>query len=181
MITPSQGVLLIANPFLKDPNFMRTVIFLCEHHAEGTLGFVLNKKYSKTLKELLPEVDDPDIPVYHGGPVQMETIHFLHLYPDLGGEEVMQGIFWGGNFETLLPLMRSSEIDLNRIRFFIGYSGWSAGQLEDELKEKSWLTVQAIRKLIFNSQPEDTWKASLTHLGGEYKMMVNFPIDPQLN
>src|SRR6266576_939653 len=104
MISPARGTLLIANPFLKDPNFMRTVIFLCEHQEEGTFGFVLNKKFSKTLDELLPDMEEFKIPVYVGGPVQMETLHFLHQYPDLGGEEVLKGVYWGGNFETLLPM-----------------------------------------------------------------------------
>ena len=181
MILPAQGILLIANPFLKDPNFIRTVIFLCEHQDEGTFGFVLNRKYPKTLNEFIPELLEISIPVYYGGPVQMETIHFLHQYPELGGTEVMNGVYWGGNFETLLPMIRASEINFNRIRFFLGYSGWIRGQLEDELQEKSWLTAEAIRELIFSRKPEDIWKDSLTHLGGEYKMMINFPIDPQLN
>lgn len=68
-----------------------------------------------------------------------------------------------------------------KIRFYIGYSGWGSGQLVDELKEKSWLTVQASRPLVFHKTPSDIWKDALRHLGGEYEMMVNFPIDPQLN
>ena len=181
MVSPAQGILLIANPFLKDPNFMRTVIFLCDHQDEGTFGFVLNKKYHKSLDELLPGMEDHKIPVYYGGPVQMETIHFLHQYPVIGGEQVMKGVYWGGNFEALLDMIRAADVEPDRIRFFIGYSGWSAGQLDDEIKEKSWLTVEAVRRLIFTVNPLDTWKESLIHLGGEYKMMINFPIDPQLN
>ena len=181
MISPSTGTLLIANPFLKDPNFLRTVVFLCEHHETGTFGFVINKKYSKTLDELLPDMNDYKIPVYFGGPVQMETLHFLHQYPDLGGEEVMKNVYWGGDFEILIPRIKSSAIDLDKIRFFIGYSGWTEGQLESEINEKSWLTVKATRNLVFHNKVEDTWKDSLKHLGGEYEMMINFPIDPQLN
>ncbi len=183
MILPARGTLLIANPFLKDPNFIRSVIFLCEHKEEGSFGFVLNKKFSKTLGELIPELEEYTIPVYYGGPVQKDTIHFLHQYPDLipGGEEVLDGVYWGGNFESLVTYVKNNDIDLNKIRFFIGYSGWSEGQLDDELEEKSWLTVDAIRKLIFHTHPEETWKDSLKHLGGDYEMMINFPIDPQLN
>jgi putative transcriptional regulator len=77
--------------------------------------------------------------------------------------------------------VKNNDIDFNKIRFFIGYSGWSEGQLDGELKEKSWLTVDAIKKLLFNKKPEDIWKESLKHLGGDYEMMINFPIDPQLN
>jgi putative transcriptional regulator len=183
MISPSKGTLLIANPFLKDPNFSRTVIFLCEHRSEGSFGFILNKRFPKTLEELVPELGSKAFPVFQGGPVQKDALHFLHQYPGLimGGEEVMNNVYWGGNFESLMINLKNNEIESNRIRFFIGYSGWSEGQLDDELKEESWLTVRATRKLIFDTDPEDVWKDSLKHLGGNYEMMINFPIDPQLN
>ena len=115
--------------------------------------------------------------------MQADTLHFLHQYPDLisGGEEVSEGIYWGGNFESLLIHLKNNDLNPDRIRFFIGYSGWTEGQLDDELKEESWLTASATRKLIFNTNPEDTWKDSLIHLGGNYKMMINFPLDPQMN
>lgn len=162
---------------------MRTVIFLCEHKEEGSFGFVLNKLFPVTLGELIPELEKFSIPLYFGGPVQKDTIHFLHQYPDIidGGEEVLKGVYWGGNFESLVAHIKINEIDFNKIKFFIGYSGWGEKQVEDELKEKSWLTAEATRKLLFHNNPADVWKESLEHLGGEYKMMINFPIDPQLN
>ena len=183
MIPPAPGILLIADPFLKDPNFMRTVIFVCEHQEVGSFGFVLNKLTEQTLDELMTGFDGFPIPIYYGGPVQMDTIHFLHQYPDqiTGGHEVMKGIYWGVDFEKLSAMVKNNEIDLKKVRLFIGYSGWSNGQLRDELKEKSWLTVAATRELIFHKEPNDIWKDSLKHLGGEYEMMINFPTDPQLN
>ena len=183
MVTPAQGVLLIADPFLKDPNFMRSVVFLCEHQDEGSFGFVLNRTYEYSLDELVTGLDDLKIPVFYGGPVQMDTIHFLHQYPTKipGGFQVVDNVYWGGSFETAIKLIRSGEIDTNKIRFYIGYSGWSGGQLNDELKEKSWLTVAATRKLIFHKEIDKIWKDALRHLGGDYEMMVNFPIDPRLN
>lgn len=183
MIDPGPGILLIADPFLKDPNFLRTVVFLCEHKEEGSFGFVLNRKYENTLDELIPELEGHQLPVYYGGPVQMDTIHFLHQYPEAipGGQEVIKGVYWGGDFEAVVNMIQSGEIDFNKIRFYIGYSGWSNGQLIDEMKEKTWLTVEANRRLIFHRNYEDIWKDSLKHLGGDYEIMVNFPIDPQLN
>ena len=158
-------------------------MFICEHQPEGSLGFVLNKQFESTLDELLTEFEGFPIPVYYGGPVQMDTVHFLHQYPELipGGHEVIPGVYWGGNFESLTSLAKSRSIDINKVRFFIGYSGWGKGQLEDELTGKSWLTVSAIRKLVFHPKPDEVWKDSLKHLGGDYEMMINFPIDPQLN
>ncbi|HZI01833.1 MAG TPA: YqgE/AlgH family protein [Flavisolibacter sp.] len=183
MMEPSAGSLLIADPFLKDPNFMRTVVLITEHREDGTIGFVINRQYENTLDELLPEIDGKKLPVYYGGPVQMNTIHFLHRYPDEipGGIEVMDGIYWGGDFDCVLELINSGQVDPERIRFYIGYSGWSSGQLDVEMEEKTWLTVEATPDLVFHQQAEEIWKDSLKHLGGDYEMMVNFPIDPQLN
>jgi putative transcriptional regulator len=183
MVSPAPGILLIADPFLKDPNFMRTVIFLCEHQHEGSFGFVLNKQFEQSLDELMEGFDGYNIPVYYGGPVQMDTIHFLHQYPDEipGGVQVMKDVYWGGDFAILSDMVKNKEVDYNKVRFFIGYSGWGTGQLVDELNEKSWLTVTATRQLVFHKEPEAVWKDSLNHLGGGYEMMVNFPIDPQLN
>lgn len=183
MIAPGPGTLLIAEPFLKDPNFMRTVVFLCDHQEEGSFGFVINKNFNHTLDELMNDLEELKLPVFYGGPVQMDTIHFLHQYPDLipGSFQVMDGIYWGGDFETAISLIKEGSLDLTRIRFYIGYSGWGNGQLADELKEKSWLTAQATRKLVFHKNIDEIWKDSLKELGGDYEMMANFPIDPQLN
>jgi putative transcriptional regulator len=183
MLAPSSGILLIADPFLKDPNFKRSVVILCEHQDEGSIGFVLNREFGHTLSDLLSDMEGCDIPVYFGGPVQMDTIHFLHGYPEQipGGTEIAKGIYWGGNFEVVLALLRSGELPTDKLRFFLGYSGWGSGQLRDELNEKSWLTVDATRQLVFHSDPCYVWQDSLRHLGGDYEMMVHFPIDPQLN
>jgi putative transcriptional regulator len=183
MIEPAPGILLIADPFLKDPNFLRTVVFLCEHREEGSFGFVLNRQYENTLDELIPELEGFPLPVYYGGPVQMDSIHFLHQYPDAipGSQEVTQGIYWGGDFDVVVDLIKNENIDPAGIRFYIGYSGWTGGQLSSEMGEKTWLTVMATRKLIFHENYEEIWKDALRHLGGDYEIMVNFPIDPQLN
>lgn len=183
MFTPSAGILLIADPFLKDPNFARTVVLLCEHQDEGSFGFVLNRPFNYTLDQLMPELEGYKLPVQYGGPVQMDTIHFLHQYPEKipGGFPISDNIFWGGDFEQVIELLRNNELDADRIRFFIGYSGWGKGQLTDELKEKSWITFPAAAKLVFHNQVDHIWKDSLREKGGGYEMMVNYPTDPQLN
>ena len=183
MIEPAAGILLIADPFLKDPNFLRTVVLLCEHRQQGSFGFVLNKQIEQTLDELITDLEGHSLPVYYGGPVQKDTIHFLHQYPDLIPESVKVGkdIYWGGNFETVTALIKNNSIDLGKIKFFIGYSGWGDGQLTGELDEKSWLTVSANQTIVFNTQQNEIWKSSLQQLGGKFEMMINFPIDPQLN
>jgi len=124
-----------------------------------------------------------DFPVYYGGPVQMDTLHFLHQYPDLIPDaiKVNNDIYWGGNFESLTALIKNNSIDGSKIKFFVGYSGWGDGQLSGEMDEKSWLTVPASSNLVFNTAHDEIWKESLYHLGGEYEALVNYPIDPQLN
>lgn len=182
MDTLNSGILLIAEPFLKDPNFMRTVILLCEHDENGSVGFVLNKHLKHTLDELLPEMEGTQIPVFVGGPVEGDRLHFIHTCPDqLGGIEITDKIFWGGNFEVAKTLLLNQAIDSSKIRFFIGYSGWGGNQLSDEMKGKSWITTKANRRLVFLGKTEDIWKESLKQMGNDYSMMINFPTDPQLN
>ena len=182
MISPTKGTILIANPFLKDPNFVRSVIFICENMAEGTFGFILNQIHPNKLNELIPDILTGET-VYKGGPVQLDSLHFLHQYPDLiiGGIEVIEGVYWGGNFESLQIHLQEGNIDSDKIKFFVGYSGWAEGQLDFEMKEQSWLVANATKKLLFNTTPENIWKESLRHLGGKYEAMINYPLDPQLN
>ena len=183
MISPSKGTLLIANPFLKDANFTRTVIFMCEHREEGSLGLVINKIFPQKLNELILDFEKKDLITFDGGPVQKNSFQFLHQYPDLipGGEKVLEGTYWGGNFESLTIHLKNNNIDLQKIKFFIGYSGWASGQLDQEITENTWLTVKATNDLIFKVSPNEIWKASLKELGGDYEMMINFPLDPQMN
>lgn len=183
MLKPKKGILLIANPFLKDPNFMRSVVLLCDHQEDGSIGFVLNKQQVYTLDEIVPELEEIQLPVFFGGPVQTDTLHFLHVCPDQipGCQEVTDGIYWGGDFELVKDLLRKNELDTRSIRFFIGYSGWGSNQLNDELKEESWITAMANQHLVFTCKAEDVWKESLKMLGDDYSLMTNYPIDPQLN
>lgn len=183
MHSPAQGTLLIADPFLKDPNFSRTVVILCEYKEEGTIGFVVNRLAGQTLDELIPELTFEKIPVHYGGPVQLDTIHFLHQSPELieDGVEIIKGIYWGGNFEKAIQLINEGKLAHDQIRFFIGYSGWSKQQLEAELNEKSWILSRASTGLIFKLDEDFIWKESLRKLGDNFAIMANFPLDPSLN
>lgn len=183
MVEISAGKILIADPFLKDPNFMRSVVIVCEHQDSGSFGFVLNKMYEQVLGDLIADLEGSTFPVYYGGPVQLDTIHFLHQCPNLisRGFEISEGIYWGGDFEEVAELIKSGTLTETDIRFFIGYSGWGEGQLEEEMKQKSWITSKATPHLIFPDNADNIWKDALKQLGGEYELMPNYPIDPQLN
>ena len=177
------GILLISDPFLKDPNFLRTAILLCEYNAEGCFGFVLNKPYHLNIGELIEGLEGNDFTVYIGGPMQQNTVHFIHQCPDFisDGIEIKKGIFWGGNFEQVKALLHANSLTKKDIRFFVGYSGWSEGQLESEIEDKSWITRSCTTHLVFSEQSDQIWKDALKGLGGEYELMPNYPINPQLN
>ncbi len=183
MINPASGTLLISDPFLKDPHFMRTVVFLCEHNTEGSFGFVINRPFEQTLDEFLPNMYSNPLPVFYGGPVQTDTLHFLHKIPELipGGQQVVEGVYWGGEFETVIDLIHQRLLKPNDVRFFLGYSGWSGGQLQEEMESKSWLVTDASQPLIFDTAAGDIWPAAIKKLDEKYHPIIYYPIDPTLN
>jgi putative transcriptional regulator len=183
MIDPVSGALLISDPFLKDPHFMRTVVFLCEHSAQGSFGFVLNRPFEQTLDEFVPELEGNMIPVFYGGPVQPDTLHFLHCMPLLipGGQKVVNGVYWGGDFKKVIDLIKSQELKLDKIKFFLGYSGWSDGQLLSEISEKSWLTSLGHGDIVFHTEAGSVWPEAIRELDDKYHPIIHYPIDPQLN
>ncbi len=177
------GNVLIADPFLRDPNFLRSAIFLCDHREEGSFGFVMNRKIKQPVGELVELFDGCGFPVYEGGPVQQDTVHFLHQRPDLisGGQEVINGIYWGGDMEDVAELLKLNKISQKMIRFYLGYSGWGKEQLENEVKEKSWLITTGNKHLVFHNNDEMIWKDAIKQLGEPYTQIINYPLDPQMN
>ncbi|MBS1688435.1 MAG: YqgE/AlgH family protein [Bacteroidetes bacterium] len=181
-IAPSTGKLLVAEPFLNDPNFARSVILLCEHGEEGSVGFILNHATELTLGDLLPEMLNKDIAVYQGGPVQMDTLHMLHRMPEkLGGTEIIPGIYWGGSYDALQDIVLTNDYKPDDLRLFVGYAGWSKDQLSKELDESSWIIIDAKPGLLFETEPKDVWKEAIRTLGKEYAFIENMPVNPLLN
>lgn len=183
-IKPAKGDLLISEPYLPDPNFERTVILLCEHDDNGTLGFVLNRSADVSLSDVLDEAGDYGAGLFIGGPVQQDTLHFIHRHQPLAESsyEVIQDTYWGGDYEELLRMINTRSIPMNEIRFFLGYSGWSPGQLMEELEAKSWIVMKNVTsEMIFDWNNQDLWKACLKSMGGKYKLISNYPKDPRLN
>lgn len=182
-LKPEKGRLLISEPYLPDPNFERTIILLCENNEEGSFGFVLNKPSLANVSEVMDDIKDYDHPAMVGGPVQQDTLHYIHRYPTLEDSvEILPGIFWGGNFEKLLFLLDTKQLAHKDIRFFLGYSGWTGGQLESELEQDSWIVSdKANEELVFDTAPDSMWKKTLTIMGGRYSVYSNYPKDPRLN
>lgn len=176
------GRLLVAEPFLNDPNFARSVIFLCEAGDEGSIGFVLNKPTDYKLGDLLPEFNTPGLEINQGGPVQLDTLHMLHRMPGLlGGNEIFPGIYWGGSYEALQEILADEKYQEEDLKLFLGYSGWSPGQLEKEVKDGAWLITDLSEDLLFATESRQIWKNAIHLLGKEFEILANMPVNPQLN
>jgi putative transcriptional regulator len=179
---PKAGNLLIAEPLLNDPNFVRSVIFLCEHGPEGSVGFVLNQPTDYTLQDLLPELYVSSLNIFQGGPVQTDTLHMIHRVREItGGLQITNNVFWGGSYEVLKDMIWRNSFEPSEIRLFVGYSGWAPGQLEAEIMEGSWLVTDVNEDLLFETDPDEIWKKAIGLLGKKYAYLANIPINPQLN
>ncbi|SHJ61505.1 putative transcriptional regulator [Reichenbachiella agariperforans] len=181
---PEKGDLLISEPYLPDPNFERTVILICSHGTEGSFGFVLNKEANLRFDEAILEAQGFEEKLYVGGPVQQDTLHFIHRSTDetLGGQDIGGGLYWSGDYDRLMEMIKVGIIDPTDFRFFVGYSGWDAGQLEEELEAKSWIVHKgANAKQILDTDTKELWKVSMSELGGKFKMFANYPTDPKMN
>jgi putative transcriptional regulator len=183
-LLPAKGNLLISEPFMADENFKRSVVLLTEHNLEGTVGYILNQKSDYLLKDIIPDCWDANISVYIGGPVAPDTLHFIHQSPDKipGGLDLGNGLFWGGDFESLKIQINNYNVLESEIRFFIGYSGWSPQQLDDEISINNWIVSNEYPKdMIFNDSDENLWKEAIVNMGIKYAHIANFPQNPTLN
>ena len=179
----SKGKLLVAEPsILNDKEFNRAVIYLTEYSKEGSIGFILNRPSDFLLMDLIPEISC-DFKIYNGGPVEQENLYFIHKIPDLipNSIKIDKNIYWGGDFDVLTELLNNQQVKETDIRFFLGYSGWSVNQLEDEVKETTWLILPNKYPNIFSVESDTFWKNQLLAVGGEYQIWANAPIDPALN
>lgn len=178
-----KGKILISEPYLGDPNFERTVILLGEDNEDGSFGFVLNKPSPVLVEQVLPDLEGFDQKVFIGGPVANDSLYFINKGDVLVNDsfEIGEGIFWGGNYDHLVELSNLKMVNPEDFVFFLGYSGWSEGQLRAEMEEAAWIIGNTPLKEVFEIVPEKMWQEILKRMGGKYKMYSNFPIDPKLN
>ena len=180
---PSQGKLLVSEPFLKDYYFKRSVILLAEHGDDGSFGLIINKPIDIRINDVFSEFPKFDSKVYLGGPVKPDNLFMLHTVGDKidGSVEIMKGLYWGGNIDTLKGLIINEEVEPDQFRFFVGYAGWQPKQLDKELQEHSWLVIKPELNQILGASPESLWKSVLMDLGKDYAQWINYPLDPMLN
>lgn len=183
-VKPKKGNLLIAEPTITgDISFNRSVVLLADHNEEGSVGFILNKPLRYTLHDLIPEIA-AGFKIFNGGPIEQDNLYFIHNIPQLisGSIEIAEGIYWGGNFEETKNLINQGKISRNNIRFFLGYSGWDAEQLQNELECHSWIISENdLRNKIIGKSPIDFWKEKIKQQGGDYLIWSNAPENPIYN
>ncbi len=180
---PSPGHLLVSAPVLSDPNFRRTVVLVCEHDPSGTFGLVLNRPLDLHLGDVLDGFGYPSPPLRYGGPVQTDTLHYLHRRPDLltDAQFLVDGVFWGGDFQQLRDHFATGQMGPDDVRFFLGYAGWSPGQLATELREPDWVLTPAVASDLFAETPDTLWNAVMRRLGPPHAYLAQFPEDLRTN
>jgi len=173
--------LLLAEPFLDDTNFGRSVVLVCEHQEEGSFGLILNKPSDTKLGEVL-DLDTDRHQLYVGGPVEQNSLHFIHQLGQIEGSiPLRNGVYWGGNFEQIRFYIENGVLTEKNCRFFVGYSGWGKNQLYNELRQNSWIISQYNLAKIYETPAQQLWRHILYQMGGNYKALSNFPTDPRLN
>lgn len=179
-----QGHFLVASPHLRDPNFVGTVVLMVRHDEHGALGVVLNRPADKSLRELWESVSETpcqnDQPIHLGGPVP-GPLMAIHTREGLADIEVMPGIYFAAEKDKLEDLMGEPQ---ERLRVFVGHSGWAGGQLEGELKEGAWLTMPAKLDYVFCDEA-DLWHKVTREIGKSMLMDIvkpkHVPDDPGMN
>jgi putative transcriptional regulator len=181
------GSLLAAAPSLRDENFMHTVVLMCAHGDEGAHGLVINRPSPITIDKLMPEhvlLARQRNFVHAGGPVGLDTLQFVHRVPGriLGGVELSSGIHLGGDVDQLAEYLEERGDEAGEdVRLILGYAGWGAGQLEQELAEGSWIPVSLKPEWLFAADAQSVWRQVVRSLGGATSGLEDFPPDVSWN
>lgn len=182
--TSHLGNYLIANPsIVGDPSFHRAIVLISAIEEDQPMGFIVNKTFDFTLNEILPEVGIP-FPLFYGGPVDTDQLFFVHTAKDIFSNclSIDTNLFLGGSLSTALKALSDGRLHQQNCRFFLGYSGWSSGQLEDELAQHHWWMEKMTAAVkLFSTAPEELWRNALEAKGGPYRLWANCPENPAHN
>ena len=180
---PEKGKILISEPFLPDTFFNRSIVYLTDHNPKGSVGFILNKELNIRISDAVTGFEGWNENLNMGGPVAPDTLQYIHSLGHLIPKSInVEGnLFWGGDIDAIRNLIKIGSVKPGQIRFFLGYSGWSAGQLERELNENSWVISKVREEAIMNSRGVDSWKKLLRSLKNKYRVWADFPESPDMN
>ena len=181
-----KGSLLIANPVLPDPNFSRTVILLCNHNDQGSFGLVINRSTQLKAPDLFSDIDilrSYNAKIYMGGPVSQSMVFYLYRSAKdvIDLDKICSDVYLGSNLDTLESLYLDIENPGENIRFYLGYSGWSGGQLDGEMEQNSWLVQDANEQFVFLDSENLIWPKAVNSLGEKYQYLTKAPVNPQWN
>lgn len=184
--TPAGGMLLVAEPFLRERYFNHAVISLLDYEPGGTaMGVVLNNLTDYTLQELLDEVTvEEPIPVYCGGPVGPDRLFFLHTLGDVipDSREVIPGLWVGGDFDEMTRLVNEGYHLEGHVRFFLGYSGWSERQLDEEISNNVWAIGKPADPVeLLTGNGDAYWHRYVRTLGPQFRGWLYHPRNPSAN
>ena len=181
-LKPQKGRIIISEPFLPGNFFSRSAVLIVDYLSSGAVGFILNKPFKKQIKELMSIIPGYIPEVFAGGPVGNDNLFYIHTLGDMigGSIKVKDELYWGGDFDELKTAIATGNAKPDQVKFFVGYSGWSPGQLENEIAENSWLVVDSDVKQVMKSN-QNFWLESVKNAGGHYKTWFNFPEDPNSN
>ncbi len=178
-----QGQLLLDGGKLGGSFFQRTVVLICQHDAEGAFGLVLNRAANAKVGEVIV-ANLPDLikerPLFIGGPVQPATLSFLHSDNFLPQPNIMMNVSLGHSLDALMDLGDSFS-EKTQLRLFAGYAGWTAGQLDNEMARKDWMTHPASLDLIFDTDPSVLWKTIIRQKGAKFRLLAESPEDLSWN
>ena len=185
-VEPGEGTLLVAEPFLRENYFNHAVIMMIEYEPGATaMGTVLNIESEYTLDRILDGVTTKNpVRVYCGGPVAGDRLYFMHTFGDLIPETrpVAPGLYVGGDFDTVLSIINGDYDIEGHIRFFVGYSGWSPGQLEEEISKKVWaVTLPGDPRALLSRSGDTLWHDEVRRLGPDYRGWRYHPKDIMAN
>lgn len=178
------GKMLLSEPFMFDENFKRTVVLVCSNDdVNGTVGLILNKSINIRLQDVIDDFPPFKGKVFLGGPVGTDTIQFVHSLGDEleGSRKLNDHLYWGGNFKQLIELIKEGKVKSDDVSFYLGYSGWEPGQLQQEMEDNSWIVAKASFKHIFRSDVQTLWREVMSDMGGVYATMAKYPESPILN
>jgi putative transcriptional regulator len=173
---------LIAMPSMADPNFEQTVTYVCEHNADGALGLVINRPLDMNLGEVFDQLDLGvestrwlEQPIYRGGPVQSDRGFVLHDLPETDWDSSLRvsDVLAVTTSQDILASMARGE-GPERALFALGYAGWGAGQLEEEMAANAWLSVPADPAVIFDTPSEHRWHAAARLLGVDLQTLTSY-------
>ena len=183
MLKAKKGRLLISEPSLDDNSFFKSVVLITHHNEEESIGLILNHPTKVNLNEILNNIPLSDLPIYIGGPVEKKSLHFIHTLGNIipNSKQIINDIYFGGDFDIVIQLMHDKKITKDKIRFFLGYSGWGADQLNNEIREEAWIVQPAENKLCMNYSTPELWNDIMKTKKMEYAIWANLPKDPSLN